>query len=176
MPTKAEQTADSKKRNSESPQAKETTEADAMNALDLLENDHREVELLFDEFDELGNDSKKEELAQMICMALTVHAQIEEEIFYPAARDATGDDELIDEAIVEHAGAKNLIAEIEEMSAGDELFDAKVKVLGEQMKRHIMEEEEELFPELAQTKMDLDSVGARLAKRKEELFAEMTEA
>ncbi|HKS87925.1 MAG TPA: hemerythrin domain-containing protein [Stellaceae bacterium] len=147
-----------------------------INALDLLEHDHREVEELFDEFDETEKAEEKDELARKICMELTVHAQIEEEIFYPEARRATQDNELIDEAMVEHASAKHLIAEIEEMEAGDELFDAKVKVLGEQMKRHIMEEEEELFPELANAKMNLDAIGERMAKRKAELLKEMQEA
>jgi hemerythrin-like domain-containing protein len=107
-------------------------------------------------------------------LALKVHAQIEEEIFYPRAREATKDDDLIDEAIVEHATVKNLIAEIEEMDVEEELHDAKIRVLGEMVKRHIREEEEELFPELQSAKMDLDAVGKELAERKEELMSEMS--
>ncbi len=84
------------------------------------------------------------------------------------------DNDLIDEAIVEHATVKNLIAEIEEMEVGEELYDAKIRVLGEMVKQHIKEEEEELFPELQSTKMDLDAVGKELAERKEELMSEMS--
>jgi hypothetical protein len=144
------------------------------NAFDMLEHDHREVEERLDEYDELeGDERRKGELAKEICLALKVHAQIEEEIFYPAARDATGDDDLIDEAVVEHAAVKHMIAEIEKMKPGEELFDAKIRVLGEMVKRHIREEEEELFPELQSAKMDLGAIGQKLAERKEELMAKM---
>jgi len=142
----------------------------------LLEQDHREVEEYFDEFDEIEDDNRKEELAQKICMALTVHAQIEEEIFYPAARQATEDNDLLDEAVVEHASAKKLIAEIEEMGVGEELFEAKVRVLGEQIKHHVREEEEELFPELDRTDLDLDALGSQMAQRKEELLKQLQSA
>jgi len=147
-----------------------------MSAIDLLEQDHREVESYFDEFEDIDDEAAKEELAQKICMALTVHAQIEEEIFYPQARKATKDDDLLDEAIVEHAGAKKLIAEIEEMEPGEELFDAKVKVLGEMIRHHVEEEEQELFPEVEDSGMDLQAVGAQMAKRKAELMKEMEQA
>jgi hypothetical protein len=106
-------------------------------------------------------------------MALKIHAQIEEEIFYPQAREATKDNDLIDEAAVEHATVKHLIGEIEAMEIGEELYDAKIRVLGEMVKHHIKEEEEELFPELESAKMDIDVVGKVLAERKEELMAEM---
>jgi hemerythrin-like domain-containing protein len=112
-------------------------------------------------------------LAKKICLALKVHTQIEEEIFYPAARDATKDNDLIDEAIVEHGTVKNLIKEVEDMEIGEELYDAKMRVLGEMVKRHIREEEEELFPELEAAKMDVDAVGKELAKRKQELTKKM---
>lgn len=168
--TKAKRTAERKSRQHE---PREIRESKAANALDLLEQDHRKVERLLDEFDEVeDDDEKKNELTQKICIEVTVHTQIEEEIFYPEARKATGDQELIDEALVEHASAKHLIDEIEEMRAGEDLFDAKVKVLGEQVKRHIMEEEEELFPELEQTKMDLVAIGEKLMKREAELLKE----
>ncbi|MGC2521300.1 MAG: hemerythrin domain-containing protein, partial [Stellaceae bacterium] len=104
-----------------------------------------------------------------------VHAEIEEQIFYPRAREATKDDDLIDEAIVEHASVKHLIGEIEAMEAGEELYDAKVRVLEEMVKRHIQEEEEELFPELVSAKMDRKEVGRELAERKQELMAESKE-
>ena len=145
-----------------------------MNAFDLLEQDHREVEEWFDEYDELeDDDDRKSELAEKICLALKVHAQIEEEIFYPQARKATNDNDLLDEALVEHATVKNLIAEIEAMEAGDDLYDAKIRVLGEMVKHHIKEEEDELFPEVQSAKMDIDALGNELAKRKEELMSEM---
>src|SRR5579863_9620072 len=118
----------------------------AGSAITLLKQDHREVEAFFEEYEELENNRQKAELARKICNALKVHTQIEEEIFYPAARKATGDEDLLDEALVEHAGAKHLISEIEAMKVGDALYDAKVRVLGEQIKHHVKEEEEELFP------------------------------
>ena len=98
-----------------------------MNAIDLLEQDHRQVEEWFDEYDELNkDDARKAELAEEICLALKVHAQIEEQIFYPQAREATKDNDLIDEAVVEHATVKSLIGEIEAMEVGEELYDAKI--------------------------------------------------
>jgi hypothetical protein len=178
MATKAKTKAsrDAERKANRSQTAARTTEgqAPADDAFEILEHDHREVEEWLDEYDELPEkDRRKAELAQKICMALEVHAQIEEEIFYPRAREATKDDDLIDEAIVEHATVKNLISEIEEMEIGEELYDAKMRVLGEMVKRHIREEEEELFPELQSSKMDLRAVGKELAERKEELMSEM---
>jgi hypothetical protein len=148
-------------------------EAAEMSATELLDQDHREVEGYFDEYEDLEEDDEKEELAKKICLALKVHTQIEEEIFYPQARKATEDEDLLDEAKVEHEGATRLIEEIEEMHAGDDLYDAKVKVLGEMIKHHVKEEREELFPEVEQSDMDLESVGKELAKRKQELMAEL---
>jgi hemerythrin superfamily protein len=172
--TKADRTAERK--SSHSQVANRRKEQHPVNAFDLLEQDHREVEEWFDEYDELkdSDEDRKAELAEQICLALKVHAQIEEEILYPRAREATKDDDLIDEAVVEHATVKNLIGEIEEMDVGEELYDAKFRVLGEMVKRHIREEEEELFPELQSAKMDLDAVGKELAERKEELMSEMS--
>jgi hemerythrin superfamily protein len=173
MATKANTRAETKSRRSRVGEAEQTANS-STDALELLEQDHREVEELFDEFGEMqGNDERKEELAQKICRSLEVHARIEEEVFYPRAREATKDDDLIDEAIVEHAGVKHLIAEIEAMELGDELYDAKVRVLEEMVKRHIQEEEEELFPELVSAKMDMKAVGRELAERKQELMAEV---
>jgi hemerythrin superfamily protein len=141
-------------------------------AISLLKKDHREVEGYFEEYKELEDDNAKAELAEKICMALKVHTQIEEEIFYPQARKATQDNDLLDEALVEHAGAKHLIEEIEAMEAGDNLYDAKISVLGEQIKHHVKEEEEELFPEIGESKMDVVAVGKQLATRKDELMAQ----
>jgi hemerythrin superfamily protein len=147
--------------------------APPQDAIALLEDDHQLVDMLFDQYDELTDDADKKRIASQICLALKVHAQIEEEIFYPAARDATGDTDLLDEATVEHAGAKNLIAEIEAMQPGQPLYDAKVTVLGEQVRHHV-KEEGELFPEVRDTKLDLDKLGAKLAARKADLMAAMT--
>ena len=150
-----------------------TQKSGAMSAIELLEADHREVEALFEPYEELEDRPKKELLALKICLSLQVHAQIEEEIFYPAAREAIGDSELIDEAIVEHAAAKQLIAEIETMEVGDELRDAKVKVLGEQIAHHVEEEENEVFPEVEDSKLDLNELGQRMAERKAELLQQL---
>jgi hemerythrin superfamily protein len=159
---------------SRSQSSNRNTQGASPSALDVLEQDHREVEEWFDEYNELKeDDNRKGALAEKICLALKVHAQIEEEIFYPRARKATKENDLIDEAAVEHSAVKHLIGEIEGMKVDEELYDAKIRVLGEMVKHHIKEEEEELFPELVPAKMDLDAVGKELAKRKEELMAEM---
>ena len=174
--TKAKKSDERKTRNSQSPKETKAPKTEEMNAIEFLEQDHREVESYFEEFEELEAEAAKGELAQKICMALTVHMRVEEEIFYPAARKATKDDDLLDEAVVEHAGAKNLIAEIEEMEPGEDLFDAKVKVLGEMIMHHVEEEEQELFPEVEDSGMDVDAVGAQMAKRKTELMKALQQA
>lgn len=142
-------------------------------AIALLKADHKEVDAMFKAFEKTDDDGEKQELATNICRALTVHAQIEEEIFYPAAYDAldADGDDLLDEAQVEHASAKALIAEIEAMTVGEPLFDAKVKVLGEYIAHHVQEEETELFPECKDSDMDLKELGVQLAARKQELTA-----
>jgi len=148
----------------------------ATNAIELLKQDHREVEEMFEEYEDLrevGDEATKKQLAQKICAALKVHTHLEEQIFYPAAREATSDNDLLDEAMVEHAGAKNLIAEIEVMDPADDLYDAKVRVLGEQIRHHVEEEEEELFSEVEDSDMDVAEVGDRLTARKAELTKEM---
>lgn len=139
-------------------------------AITLLEADHREVETLFDQFEAAGDDVEKSAIAAKICVALKVHALIEEELFYPSARKATGDGDLIDEAVVEHMGAKALISQIEAMRPDQPLYDAKVKVLAEQIHHHVEEEESELFPEAREAGMDLEAIGAELAIRKAELL------
>jgi len=143
-------------------------------AISLLEADHREVEDYFETYESLADNAEKKALADKICLALKVHAQIEEEFFYPPAREETGDGDLIDEAIVEHMGAKTLIAQIEAGLPGQPLYDAKVKVLSEQVRHHVEEEEKELFPEVRQTNIDLDALGAKLAARKAELMAALS--
>jgi hemerythrin superfamily protein len=140
-------------------------------AIALLKADHREVKDMFSQFEKTEDDSTKQDLATRICAALTVHAQIEEEIFYPAAYEALDDDDLLDEAEVEHASAKDLIAQIQGSAPGEPLFDAKVKVLGEYIDHHVKEEEGELFPECRSSDMDLKELGQKLAARKSELSA-----
>jgi len=142
-------------------------------AIALLKADHREVKAMFEQFDKTEDDGEKATLAQKICTALKVHAQIEEEIFYPVAYEAIEDDDLLDEAEVEHASAKDLIGQIEASEPGEPLFDAKVKVLGEYIDHHVKEEEGELFPECRSSKMDLKALGALMATRKQELMGEM---
>jgi hemerythrin superfamily protein len=140
-------------------------------AIALLKADHREVDALFDQFEAADNDDVKAPIAAAICLALKVHAQIEEELFYPPAREETGDTDLLNEAVVEHMGAKTPVAQIEMMQPGQPLYDAKVNVLAEQVRHHVKEEESELFPEVRETKLDLNALGAQLAARKSELMA-----
>lgn len=143
-------------------------------AIRLLKQDHREVEGWFDEYEQLDDDAEKQELFSKIALALKVHTQMEEEIFYPEERGAVEDD-MLDEAYVEHDGAKKLIAEIEGMDPGDEFYDAKVKVLGEYIKHHVKEEEQPggIFAQAKKGEEDLEEMGERLKRRKEKLMAEM---
>ena len=135
----------------------------------LLKADHRAVEKLFAQFEKAKDDERKQALANQICGELRVHMQIEEEIFYPVSREFLKDEDIVDEAVVEHAAAKDLMSEIEGMRAGEDLYDAKVKVLSEQIEHHVEEEETEYFPKVQKTDMDLKAVGAQMAARKEEL-------
>lgn len=143
-------------------------------AVRLLKQDHREVEGWFDEYEQLDDNQEKLELFTKIATALKVHTQIEEEIFYPEERGDVEDD-MLDEAQVEHDGAKKLIAEIEGMQPGDDLYDAKVKVLGEYIKHHVKEEEQPggIFSQAKKGEEDLEEMGERIKARKEELMAEM---
>lgn len=149
----------------------------AEDAIALLMDDHKTVKQLFKQFerikDEDGAEDEKSEIANQICMELTIHTQIEEEIFYPACREAIKETDLLDEAKVEHASAKELISQIESMQPDDELFSAKVTVLGEYVNHHIEEEEGELFPQCKKAKMDLESLGQELLELKEELQSEV---
>lgn len=142
-------------------------------AIALLKADHRKVEGLFELFESASGASKKQKLAMQICMELTVHTTIEEEIFYPAC-DGKIDDDLLKEAYVEHDGAKVLIAQIEAGGPDDEFYDAKVKVLSEQIAHHVEEEEqrmEGMFSQARKAGLDMDALGDRLRTRKEELLA-----
>ena len=140
-------------------------------AIALLKADHRQVAKWFAEFDKARNGGRKEKLAAQICDALRVHTKIEEEIFYPAFIAATGDKDLHHEAEVEHAGAKNLIGQIEGSDAGDDYFEAKVTVLSEMIKHHVKEEEQPggMFAKARKSGMDLAALGRRLKIRKLEL-------
>ena len=143
-------------------------------AVALLKADHRTVEDLFAKFEKASGDNRKKEIADQICMELTVHAMIEEEIFYPAC-DGKVEEDLLSEAYVEHDGAKVLIAEILAGSPSDEFYDSKVKVLQEQIEHHVEEEEkrmEGLFSQARKAGLDMDALGAELAARKQELTAE----
>lgn len=149
-------------------------------ACDLLDADHRAVKKMFKEYEELtgsrarGAAQKKLELAHQICLELSVHAQVEEEIFYPALRAAIKDTDLLDEAEVEHQTAKDLIAQIEQAAEPDDMFDAKVKVLGEYIDHHVKEERGEIFPKArAARKLDLVTMRDEIEARKEELMSEM---
>lgn len=139
-------------------------------AIALLKDDHKRVSAMFAQFDRMKSDGpRKEALVAKICDELTVHATVEEEILYPAAREVLRDADLMDEADVEHAGAKSLIGELESMKPGDDHYDAKVTVLGEYIKHHVKEEHEEMFPKLRKSKLDMAVLGERIALRKHEL-------
>jgi hemerythrin superfamily protein len=144
-----------------------------IDAIALLKADHRQVEAWFSQFSKSKNRPKKQQLAAQICDALTTHTTIEEEIFYPAFIDATGDKDAHHEAVVEHAGAKKLIAEIQAMSSDDDYYDAKVTVLSEMIKHHVKEEEQPggMFSEAKKSDMDLQTLGEQLLARKQELQA-----
>ena len=144
-------------------------------AISMLKEDHDKVKKMFKDFErmhEAEEDQEAEQLAKQICNELTLHATIEEEIFYPEVRGAIDDEDLMDEAEVEHASAKELIAQIESMSSGDDKFAAKVMVLGEYINHHVQEEEGEIFPKCRRAKMDLAELATALAERKAELMAE----
>ena len=149
------------------------SDAKTPDAVALLKADHQKVAGLFEDYESASGDGRKQKLAEEICMELTVHAAIEEEIFYPACEGKVEED-LLKEAFVEHDGAKILIAEIEAGGPGDEFYDAKVKVLGEQIEHHVEEEEarvEGLFAQARKAGVDMDAVGEQMAARKAELLA-----
>ena len=148
-----------------------------MSAIDLLKKDHDEVDALFKDFEMLaegdGDNGDRRALSTRICGMLAVHAMIEEEIFYPAARKANVDADLLDEAEIEHDSAKQLIAEIGAAKASDALYDPRVKVLGEYIRHHAREEESELFPACREADMDMAEIGARLQTRKDQLLRKL---
>jgi hemerythrin superfamily protein len=152
------------------------TGARAQDAIAMLMADHKKVKKLFSEFDkfkEEGSDEGKSALVDQICNELKIHTELEEEIFYPAVRKAIDDSDLMDEALVEHAGAKDLIAQLEDASPNDDLYDAKVTVLGEQIQHHVKEEEGEMFPKAKKAKIDTEALGTTMLKRKIALMDKM---
>src|SRR3979411_3050354 len=145
-------------------------------AIALLKSDHKKVKALFSEFDKLKADGANEDKAAIvaqICKELKSHTAIEEEIFYPAVRKAIEDSDLLDEALVEHAGAKDLIAQLEDAAADDDLYNAKVTVLGEQIEHHVQDEEVSIVPKTKKSKIDTVALGAKMMKRKMALMDEM---
>lgn len=147
-------------------------------AISLLTEDHKKVKKLFADFKksmEHASDEEKSELVNEICTELTIHAQLEEEIFYPAVRDAIDEDELMDEAEEEHDSAKSLIAQLESMEPEDDHYDAKVIVLGEYIDHHVKEEQEKMFPKAKKAKVDMVELGTQIMQRKQELQAESDE-
>ena len=141
-------------------------------AIALLKADHEAVSDLFAEYEKTRSVPKKKALVAEICTALSVHAQIEEEIFYPAIKAALKDKLLVPEATVEHAGVKDLIAQLEGIEPDGEMYDAKVKVLSEYVKHHVKEEQNEMFPKAKTSSLDMVELGARLAARKDDLLAQ----
>ncbi|HMI95418.1 MAG TPA: hemerythrin domain-containing protein [Micropepsaceae bacterium] len=144
-------------------------------AIQLLMSDHKEVEELFKQFQKAKKDGgDKADIVEQICDALSVHAEIEEEIFYPAARDALAEkgEDMLDEAEVEHASIKSLVEQLQDADPSEEMYDAKVKVLCEYVTHHVKEEEGEMFPKVKKTALDLEELGAELMERKQELMDE----
>jgi hemerythrin superfamily protein len=145
--------------------------AKAQDAIALLKADHKLVSQLFEQFEKIRSANKKKAIVAQICTELTVHAKIEEEIFYPAVKQALKDKELVPEATVEHASVKDLIAQVEGLEPDGEMYDAKVKVMGEFVKHHVKEEQNEMFPKAKATRLDMLALGEQLAQRKAELLA-----
>jgi hemerythrin superfamily protein len=155
---------------------KRSTSTQAQDAIAMLMADHKKVKKLFSDFDKLkeeGGDEEKSAIVDQICNELKIHTELEEEIFYPAVRKAIDDADLMDEALVEHAGAKDLIAQLEDASPEDDLYDAKVTVLGEQIDHHVKEEEGSIFPKAKKAKVDTETLGSTMTKRKFALMDKM---
>lgn len=150
--------------------------ADTTDAMEMLKDDHRQVEALFKEYEQLADSddvAAKEVVVTEICEMLTVHAQVEEEVFYPAARQVLDKQDIIDEAEDEHADAKQLIAELEEMSPDDEAYDTTVRSLSDAIAHHVEEEENNMFPKLKHAGMETESLGEQMAERKQEIMSEL---
>lgn len=154
-----------------------TQHTEGADAIDLLVADHKKVAHLFKAFESLveaeGSDDDKENLVVQLCNELTIHMQVEEELFYPAVQRALDEDSLMDEAYVEHASARQLIEQLQRMQPHDPLYEAKVVVLQEQIEHHVKEEEKEMFPKAKKAKVDLIGLGVQMANRKSALKAEL---
>ena len=137
----------------------------------LLRADHKRVSALFEQYEGTRSAAKKKTLVSTICLELSVHAQVEEEIFYPAVKAALKDKEMVPEATIEHATLKELIAQVKDKEPDGEMFDAKIKVMSEYVKHHVKEEQNEMFPKARKTRLDMNALGAQMAARKEELLA-----
>lgn len=146
--------------------------AKEQDATTLLRADHKHVSELFAEYEKARSPSKKKELVAQLCTELSVHAQVEEEIFYPAVKQALKDKELVPEATVEHATLKELIAQVEGVEPDGEMYDAKIQVLSEYVKHHVKEEQNEMFPKAKATSLDMAELGAEMTARKKVLLAE----
>ena len=156
--------------------AKKTSRAastsSGQDAIALLRADHKKVSALYEQYENTRSAAKKKALVATICQELSIHAQVEEEIFYPAVKAALKDKELVPEAQVEHASLKELIAQVKDKEPDGEMFDAKIKVMSEYTKHHVKEEQNEMFPKAKATRLDMNELGARIAARKEELMAD----
>lgn len=141
-------------------------------AIALLRADHKKVSDLYAQYESSRSTAKKKALVATICLELSVHAKVEEEIFYPAVKAALKDKEMIPEAQVEHATLKELIAQVKDKEPDGEMFDAKIKVMSEYTKHHVKEEQNEMFPKAKASRLDMQELGARIAARKEELMAD----
>ena len=144
----------------------------AQEATAMLRADHKKVSALFEAYEKSRSVARKTALVEEICQELTVHAQLEEEIFYPAIKQALKDKELVPEATVEHASVKDLIAQVRGKVPDGEMFDAKVKVMSEWVKHHVKEEQNEMFPRAKKSRLDLMALGAAMLARKQELLAD----
>ncbi|SNS35524.1 Hemerythrin HHE cation binding domain-containing protein [Noviherbaspirillum humi] len=175
-PAKAPLKAAAKKAPAKRAAPRKTASA-AKDALLLLKEDHAKVKKMFDQFEKLKKKDDKvaemQKLVETACAELTIHAQVEEEIFYPAARAALKEGDLLDEAEVEHASAKQLITELAAMRPGDDLYKAKFSVLGEYVQHHVEEEEKEMFPKVKRAKLDLAGLAEQIQQRKQELREEL---
>jgi hypothetical protein len=153
------------------PHQQSKTTPDKEDALALLKADHQAVSGLFDDYEMTRSNAQKKVLTTEICTALSVHAQMEEEIFYPAVKAALKDKLLVPQATVAHASIKDLITQLEGAEPDGEIYDAKVRVLSEYVKHHVKEEQNEMFPKVEGCSLDLLELGARMAPRKADLLA-----
>jgi hemerythrin superfamily protein len=154
---------------------KAKTQRRRQDAIALLKADHEKVSQLFEQFDKARSADRKRELAAQICRELTVHTRIEEEMFYPAAKAALNDTEMVPEALVEHEGVKQLIDAIQRERQDGEMFEARVNVMAEMVKHHVKEEEQALFPAVRKTELDLVELGVQLQFAKDALMREESE-